>query len=374
MTAFLRQEFERPGDANRAGLPFVPDHGGGGAETAEKAPSHRFSTAALEKRDQEEAWREWFRPVFDVVSSSADGQGFPATNEVWQLGGLTMSRVSGPAVRVARTKAHLRHNPVDHWVLSYCKHDASIIRTKNGVIRVPASRPYLWSMAEETESVRTAVGRIQIFLPRDVFRDIAGVLDPAIGSVFDSPIGRILGDFMLALERQVPNLTRTEVPRLVGAVGGLVAACVTPSPERLREACGQIDVGRMERLRQTVRRHLRSPRLGPDTLGRLVGVSRSQLYRLLGEAGGVARYIQRQRLVEAYRNLSDPKITTPIFAIAEDLCFEDASSFSRAFRREFDASPSEVRRATLAGLPPIVPPQRPAAAETRRFGDLLHVC
>jgi len=371
MASFLREESRRSSPSISGGLPFVLDNGAGGAGASEKTPSHRFSTTTLEKHHQEEAWREWFRPVFEVASSAEDGHGFSAVNEVWQLGGLTMSRVSGPAVRVARGRAHLRRNPVDHWVLSYCKHGASMIRTGHGTVRVPPGRPYLWSMAEESESVRTAVERIQLFLPRDVFRDLAGVLDPAIGSVFDSPMGRILGDFLLALERQVPNLTQTEVPRLAGAVGSLVAACVTLSPGRLAESRGQIDVGRMERLRQTVRKHLRSPQLGPDTLGRLVGVSRSQLYRLLGEAGGVARYIQRQRLVEAYRTLTDPQITTPVFTIAEDLCFEDASSFSRAFRREFNASPSEVRRAALAGLRPIAPPHQPLAVEARRFGDLL---
>ena len=39
-----------------------------------------------------------------------------------------------------------------------------------------------------------------------------------------------------------------------------------------------------------------------------------------------------------------------ISAIAENLCFADASSFSRAFRREFRYSPSEVRSAELVGL------------------------
>lgn len=338
-----------------------------------RVTSHRFSTTALARPDQEEAWREWFRPIFEVISAGPASEGFAAVNQVWRLGELATSRVAGPASRVVRGRAHLRSNPVDHWILGYSERGSMTIRTGNGVARPPPGRPYLWSLAEPTEYVRTEAEMTGIFLPRDTFRDLAGVLDLAVGAVFDSPLGQILGDFILTLERHAPRLTAADLPRLTRAVGSLVAACIAPSPERLAESRGPIDVGRMERLRQTVRKHLRSPRLGPNTLGRLVGVSRSQLYRLLAETGGVARYIQRQRLVEAYRILSDPESTTPIFAIAEELCFEDASSFSRAFRREFEMSPSDVRRSAITGLPPLLPPQRQGMAEPRAFKDLLHV-
>jgi AraC-like DNA-binding protein len=120
--------------------------------------------------------------------------------------------------------------------------------------------------------------------------------------------------------------------------------------QRTAVAKSQIDLGRKERVRQAVRRHLRTPTLEPKTLSRLVGMSRSSLYRLFEDTGGVARYIQSQRLLEAHAVLSDPPTTKSISAIAEDLCFADASSFSRVFRREFGHSPGEVRSAALAGL------------------------
>jgi AraC-like DNA-binding protein len=79
-------------------------------------------------------------------------------------------------------------------------------------------------------------------------------------------------------------------------------------------------------------------------------MSRSNLYRLFEDTGGVARYIQRERLLEAHAVLTDPTKTQSISTMAEDLCFADASSFSRAFKREFGYSPGEVRSAVLAGL------------------------
>jgi AraC-like DNA-binding protein len=176
---------------------------------------------------------------------------------------------------------------------------------------------------------------------------------------------------MMALERRLSVVTEADLPRLTNAVGAMVAAAVAPSAERVAVARRQIDVGRKERVRQAIRRHLRTPTFGPTILCRLVGMSRSNLYRLFEDAGGVARYIQRQRLLEAHAVLTDRATKKSISAIADDLCFADASSFSRTFRREFGHSPGEVRSAALAGLAPPAMPRSSEPSAGADFGELL---
>jgi AraC-like DNA-binding protein len=174
---------------------------------------------------------------------------------------------------------------------------------------------------------------------------------------------------MMALEHHLPDLTEADLPRLARAVGAMVAAAVAPSAERVAVARRQIDVGRKERVRQAVRKHLRTPTFGPAILCRLVGMSRSNLYRVFEDTGGVARYIKRERLLEAHAVLTDPTKTQSISAIAEDLCFADASSFSRTFKREFGHSPGEVRSAARAGLAP--PAMSRSLASSGDFGELI---
>ena len=85
----------------------------------------------------------------------------------------------------------------------------------------------------------------------------------------------------------------------------------------------------------------------------------------------MARYIQRERLLEARAVLSDRATTQSISTIAEDLCFADASSFSRAFKREFGYSPREVRSAALAGLALSYTPRSHVLSDRSDFGELL---
>ncbi|MFG1393670.1 helix-turn-helix domain-containing protein [Xanthobacter agilis] len=94
---------------------------------------------------------------------------------------------------------------------------------------------------------------------------------------------------------------------------------------------------------ESIRQNVATPGLSPKTLCRMLGVSRSRLYRLFEDRGGVARDIQRRRLQAALARLHDPAEPRTIARIAEDLGFPDRSGFSRAFKAEFGLSPSAAR-------------------------------
>jgi AraC-like DNA-binding protein len=331
-----------------------------------------FATRSVRTQDQLEAWREWYRPLLEVMPRHSTGDGFAAETELWKLGGWALSRTaSALPVHVARTRTNLRRDPVDHWVISYCIRGSHFARTAGADIQVPSKVPFLWSIGQEFLHERTHADRVQFFMPRAAFRDIAPLLDAALGSTLDTPLGHVLGDYMIALERRLPDMTEADLPRLTNAVGAMVAAAVAPSAGRAAVAQRQIHLGRRERVRQVVRRHLRTPTFGPTILCRLVGMSRSNLYRLFEDDGGVTRYIQSQRLHEARAVLTDPASKKSISAIAEDLCFADASSFSRTFRREFGHSPGEVRSAAMAGLTLSAMPRSSVASARADFSELL---
>lgn len=310
-----------------------------------------FATHSLPAAEQFDAWRSWYGTIFDSTPRQPTTAGFRAETSTWILGGFTFSQVSAPAVNGHRTKAHIRRNPVDHWVLTSYRRGQTTIGLDRTSLEPVLGTPFVVSLGEEVTTARSNDSdRIAFHLSRDRFQAVAAILDAARGHPLDAPQGRLLADYMLLLEQNLPNLEPEMAGRLGDSVRGMIEACLSPSRDRLADASNQIKATLMERVRRAVTKHMRSPSLGPGRLCREAATSRSQLYRLLEHEGGVARYIQRRRLSEAWMLLCDAASIQSIATIAEMLCFADASTFSRAFRREFGMTPGDVRAASLCGL------------------------
>jgi len=311
-----------------------------------------FRTHNIKPPHQLDAWRDWFSPVFEVGSRTDEDAGFLAQNEIWDLGSLLVSRVTAPPVSVTRSKANISKAPADHWVLSVCRNGSTMIETRGAQLSVPSGIPYIWSLGHPSNSQRSHVERLQVILPREEFRDIAPVLDSATGTILNNPLGGLLADYLLAIDRWLPTIDAEDYRRVAVAMRSMFLACIAPSSDRLAAAESGVGSARKERVRRIVHQQLRTPEFSPAELCRMGGISRSQLYRLFEHDGGVVRYIQKLRLQAAYAILSDPSSTRRIYEIATDFCFQDASTFTRAFRQEFHCAPRDVRAAALDSILP----------------------
>jgi len=121
----------------------------------------------------------------------------------------------------------------------------------------------------------------------------------------------------------------------LGKRGRFVTA-VAPFIERARTA---IEMTMLERIQRHISSRLDSPDLQAEALSGLFGISRTRLYRLFEPLGGVARYIQEQRLGRAYAELSNPALNhRRIYEIAFGLGFSSEAHFSRIFRSTFRRS------------------------------------
>lgn len=151
----------------------------------------------------------------------------------------------------------------------------------------------------------------------------------------------------------------------------MILACVAPSPDNLEHAQDPITTVLLERARRFVQTNLFNPDLGATIMQRELGVSRARLYRLFEPYGGVAHYIQHRRLLDAHAALADASDRRRIVDIAAQRGFNDGAEFSRAFKRAFGYTPSDVRAGAQDG-----PPSRPdttlqTTPPSERLGSLL---
>lgn len=311
-------------------------------------PLVAFSVAELPLAAQFRAWHEYCGPVIEMVEPLGSGPSFPARCTSWKFGPFALSAVLTPSVRYRRTRREIRRDYLDHWVISITRRGTHSMLTEAGVSTAPAGLPYLFSLADAFEGQRSDIDWLCLFVPRETFPELGLVIDRCRQLPLEGGMGQLLACYLEALDARLPGMTEAELPRLVAATRAMVAACVVPSAENREAAAVQLGWARRERVRQIIRQNLRSPRLTPNRLCRMVGMSRSQLYRMFEPSGGVTRYIQAERLREAHRALSDSEANRDIHEIAEDLGFFDASTFSRAFRREFGCTPSDVRMGAFA--------------------------
>lgn len=100
---------------------------------------------------------------------------------------------------------------------------------------------------------------------------------------------------------------------------------------------------RFDRLFDYIDRHLDEP-LSVDELSRLANFSRYHFQRQFSEYAGlsITRYIQLLRLRRASYQLAFNK-ARQIIDIAIEAGFENPESFSRAFKRRFEQTPSQFR-------------------------------
>ena len=226
------------------------------------------------------------------------------------------------------------------------------------------------SLGKPYNVYHTDAETLVLMVPRDFCRGMVHVLDAAEFTTIAGGMGNLLADYMISLARQLPTLDVADVPKVAEVTRAMILACVAPSSDKVEQA--PITVALLERAQRFVQTNLFNPDLGSKTMQRELGLSRSRLYRLFEPSGGVASYIRHRRLLDAHAALADFTNPRRIVEIGEQYGFSSAAEFSRAFKREFHYTPSEVRAGFKGGTPRQPSIDLNAIPPSARLGALLH--
>ncbi|HEY5795832.1 MAG TPA: helix-turn-helix transcriptional regulator [Bosea sp. (in: a-proteobacteria)] len=273
----------------------------------------------------------------------------PGPLSEWRLGDLTLTREVRRAGQYGPWQQQPRH---------YRRHgNVTLLRTDDEhglstLIMSPRAHLAMPALAWPHHHAGQDCEVLTLFLPIDAFEGKAPEAAPRVRRIDTAAgSGALLAHFMRQLATQLDHIPDDRAGLLAVAARALVAACTAPAGVHVASCTPCSASGAVERTRLVVQRHMASPDFGPPQLARLLAMSRSKLYRLLDGDGGVAHFINRERLAQAWRELTAPGEAVSVHAIANQVGFRDHSTFSRAFRREYDCSPTEARERALRARP-----------------------
>jgi AraC-like DNA-binding protein len=167
----------------------------------------------------------------------------------------------------------------------------------------------------------------------------------ALPSLADSAPARLLVRYMNALAAELSGLDAAAGAAAANAALELLRAAVEPALPSDRSATRAAMRAEIARY---ARSHLQDPHLGPASIARAYTMSVRTLHALFEDVDeSVAGLVRAERLARCLEDLRRPNGGS-VTEIAFRWGFCDAAHFSRVFKREFGATPSEVRQAALA--------------------------
>lgn len=323
-------------------------------QVADGLPCTLFTTRHLRSRDQFAAWQQSISVIFDVTPTEGrEHDGFDATVRAHHLGSLFISQVDFEGQRFVRDRRRAMADGLDHYLVQLYA-TGGLVGTANDRERMlRGGDVQILDLSQPNATEAKASGTIAIVVPRDLLREALPTAVDLHGLVLrgDGGTGGLLTDYMRSLAARAPTIRMTDAARVAQATTDMVAACFHTAAETVARARSAIDMTMLERIQRHIAANLGSPQLHAEALSRQFRISRTQLYRLFETLGGVANYIQEQRLARAHAELGNPAHDhRRIYDIAYGLGFTSEAHFSRAFRAAFGVSPSDARGQAHAAL------------------------
>lgn len=269
-------------------------------------------------------------PLFDV-SSPQHPKAFTGSAYTYLIGSVAFGGTRVDALAYDRTQERIEADHIDHILIRL---DFTLERPE-GVLRViDLSQPICLPLAP--------MDCLCLFVPRDVMEVAAPGVERLHDRFVDEPRSEILASLMRGLAKAAPTLTPSDAGMVVEALLSAFAISLATPPDAENRTDVR-DTALLRRAQRHVDANLSSRDLTPEHIASALGISRTSLYRLFKDLGGVADYVRRRRLRRVQSVLTLPGETRRISEIAFEYGFKDEATFSRAFRRAFGYTATAAR-------------------------------
>lgn len=312
----------------------------------------KFDSAQMRPDDAEEIWRESLRAMYEIKRRK--GAEFRAKIQTWDLGGamLLTQHAARDEVQFQRTRKRIATSGVDQYLVHCLLGGSLTSEFEDGQQSVPLDSVAVRDMSVENIGFARSAPMLTLSIPRLSLDKRLPEGASLHGACFDAgdPVGALVAAHVKTLAAVLTEMSVDQSKVAAEATLDLLAACLLPKA-RLDENRDDPRLAPMLRAQAVshIERHLLDPDLGADALCKALKVSRTALYELFNESGGVARLIRGKRLDEAMRRLVSPRHARErVSEIAYATGFSSEKTFSRAFKERFGCTPTEAREEQAA--------------------------
>jgi AraC-like DNA-binding protein len=323
------------------------DPGRGGAWEAEVTTI--LSTDGMAPGEREAFWRQALSETFvpmtvgDVNTDRFGG----LIRSAW-IGRLMVAEVASTAQDIRRTRREISRTDAEYLQIGMVYRGVGRVAQDGREAVLGAgdfavfetTRPFRWTFAGDWDVGAFTLPRGSVGLSEAESRLLtARRLDGQAG------LTGVVSRFLRDLGRHADRLSGTQSERVLADVTDLVVTLLGDWVDGSEVVRSSLQRSLLLRIKDYIDRRLADPTLGPDEIAAAVNISTRYLHQLFaGEHRSVSQYVRGLRLERCRRDLLDPRLADQSVAtIAFRWGFGDLSSFNRAFRAAFGATPREVR-------------------------------
>lgn len=307
-----------------------------------------ITTANTALHDRSRHWHDAIaKTYFPLDLKFRNPDSFSGDLSLWQLGDVSLSRLTSDALQYRRLPHHFKAERDEHFLVtvparsevffSQCGKDVRC--NAGGFILERSHEPYEFSHAEAADlwvvkvESKALGGRIR---QPDRFCSMQFNAADGAGGLFADMLHLIPGRFD-AMSHEVRSTVGQQLIDLLVLALKADERTLTSGTSTVREA-------HLTRIEAYVRKNLANSELDPETIARGCGISTRYLHELFRDTNQtLGSWIRDQRLECCREALRDKSNRQTVAEIAYRFGFGDQAQFSRAFKAQFGLPPKDYR-------------------------------